>query len=208
MPTKNTERALSILRDPSNFQWIVIPVLLIVLYIYAQEYKKKNWNGIAAGLTYMLLDIAAEVGNSLFFYVTQYAPLWATPSGTSFQVLIGLNVELLFMFSLMGLVTSKFLPEQKDKKYRGVNNRIIAAGIFAVFSLFIELILNVIGALTWDYWFWNAQCPLVIFGYFSFFLITFWIHDIENTRKKFKIVGIIALISLVPLFFFIGLGII
>ncbi len=208
MATKNAEKALSILRDWSNFQWILIPLLLVVLYIYAQEYKKKNWNGIAAGLTYMLLDISGEVGNSLFFYVTQYAPLWATPGGTSFQVLIGLNIELLFMFSLMGLVTSKLIPEQKDKKYHGVNNRIIAAGVFAVFSLLIEISLNVIGALTWDYWFWSAWCPLVIFGYFSFFLITFRIHDIEDTSKKFKLVGIIAMISLIPLVVFIGLGII
>ncbi len=116
MATPNTEQALSILRDTSNFQWYVIPLLLIVVYIYANEVEKQNWNVIAAGLTYMFLDTLAEVGNSVFFAITQHAPLWGAPGGTAYLILIGLNIELLFMFSLMGLVSSKFLPEEKEKK--------------------------------------------------------------------------------------------
>jgi len=208
MATPNTEQALSILRDTSNFQWYVIPLLLIVVYIYANEYEKQNWNVIAAGLTYMFLNTLAEVGNSIFFVITQYAPLWGAPGGTTYLILIGLNIELLFMFSLMGLVTSKFLPEDKEKKYFGVNNRIIIAGILAVISLFIEICLNLAGALTWDYWFWSIGCPLVIFGYFTFFLITFWVYDIEDINNKLKVVALIALITLIPLFLLLGLGII
>lgn len=208
MVSPNAENALSILRDTSNFQWYVIPLFLIVFYIYAFEYERKNWNGIAAGLTYLLLNTLAEIGNSIFFVLTQYSPLWAAPGGTAYLFLIGLNIELIFMFSLIGLATSKFLPENKERKYFGINNRIIFAGILAGISLLIESLLNVIGALTWDYWFWSINCPLVIFGYFGFFLITFWVYDIEDLHKKRKTVLIIALITLVPLFSLIGLGLI
>ncbi len=208
MATSNAEQALSILRDTSNFQLYVIPLLLIVVYIYANEFEKQNWDVIAAGLTYMFLDTLAEVGNSIFFVMTQYAPLWGAPGGTAYLILIGLNVELLFMFFLMGLVSSKFLPEDKEKKYIGINNRFIMAGILAGISLFIEICLNLAGALTWDYWFWSIGCPLVIFGYFTFFLITFWVYDIKDINKKMKVVSALALITLVPLFLLIGLGVI
>ncbi len=208
MVTSNTKQALAILRDFSNFQWYIIAIFLIVFYIYATEYKKQNWDGIAAGLTYLMLNTFAEIINSIFFVVTQHAPLWAAPGGTAYLFLIGLNIELLFMFCLIGLATSKFLPEDKEKKYFGVNNRILMAGIFAVVSLIFEICLNFIGALTWDYWWWSASCPLVIFGYFSFFLIAFWVYDIEDINKKRKVVLFLAMITLIPLFLLIGLGII
>ena len=208
MITPNAQQALSILRDISNFQWYIIALFLIVFYIYSTEYEKKNWNGIAAGLTYLMLNTFAEIINSIFFAATQYAPLWAAPGSTAYLFLIGLNIELIFMFSLIGLATSKFLPQDKEKKVFGINNRIIAAIILAGISLVIEVGLNLIGALTWDYWFWSIQCPLVIFGYFSFFLIAFWVYDIEDKRKKLKVVSCITFITLIPLFLLIGLGVI
>ena len=208
MVTPSAQQALSILRDTSNFQWYVIALFLIIFYIYASEYEKKNWNGIAAGVTYLMLNTFAEVLNSIFFFATQYAPLWAAPGDTAYLFLIGLNIELVFMFSIIGLATSKLLPKNKDKKILKLNNRIIAAGVFAGISLLIEVSLNIIGALTWDYWFWSIQCPLVIFGYFSFFLITFWVYDIEDNKKKKNVVILITIITIIPLFVLIGLGII
>ena len=37
MPTESTTRALAILRDGSRFAWHVIPLLALVLYVYANE---------------------------------------------------------------------------------------------------------------------------------------------------------------------------
>ena len=47
--------ALGILRDGANFQWYVIIMLIAVLYIYFSEAQKKNWKGIAAGLTVYMI---------------------------------------------------------------------------------------------------------------------------------------------------------
>ena len=53
MPTESSVQALSILRDGSQFQWYVIPLLVIVLYVYAVEIEKRNWNVLLAGLAHL-----------------------------------------------------------------------------------------------------------------------------------------------------------
>ena len=42
MPTASARQALSILRDAGQFQWHVIPLLLLVLYVYANEIERRN----------------------------------------------------------------------------------------------------------------------------------------------------------------------
>ena len=46
-----TQQALSILRNGATFQWYIIPLLMFAFYIYFNEYEKKNYKGIAAGLS-------------------------------------------------------------------------------------------------------------------------------------------------------------
>ena len=50
-----TQQALSILRSPDHFQWYVIPLLALVIYVYTNEISKKNWKGLAAGLSLYLV---------------------------------------------------------------------------------------------------------------------------------------------------------
>ncbi len=45
------QAALKILRSGENFQWYVITLLALVLYVYANEIRQRNWKGIAAGLS-------------------------------------------------------------------------------------------------------------------------------------------------------------
>ncbi len=45
-----TAQALDILRSGDAFQWYVIPMLALVMYVYANEYAQRNWKPIAAGL--------------------------------------------------------------------------------------------------------------------------------------------------------------
>ncbi len=46
-----TQKAINLLRNPESFEWYLIPILVFVVYIYFNEISKKNWNGIAAGLS-------------------------------------------------------------------------------------------------------------------------------------------------------------
>ncbi|NLB53975.1 MAG: hypothetical protein GX808_13710, partial [Syntrophomonadaceae bacterium] len=76
MPSESAAQALGILRDPSQFQWYIIPILLIVIYIYNVEIGKKNWSILFAGLALWGMDWFNEIWNALVFHFTQYAPVW------------------------------------------------------------------------------------------------------------------------------------
>ncbi len=54
-------RALALLRDGSHFQWYVIPLLLLVMYVYANEVERRNWSLVLAGLAFWLMDWFNEI---------------------------------------------------------------------------------------------------------------------------------------------------
>ncbi|MHB8157116.1 MAG: hypothetical protein ACYDEQ_06945 [Desulfocucumaceae bacterium] len=191
MPTESSLSALAILRDPSQFQWYVIPLLLVVMYIYNREIANKNWSLVFAGLALWGMDWFNEIWNGLVFHFTQYAPVWGAPGKTAYLILIGLNIEICFMFAIMGIATASVLPEDKRIKILGIPNRIFLAVAYSVASVFIEVLLNRAGALTWEYSWWSPGAPWLIFliGYLPFFVVSFWVYDMESVKKKAIAVG-------------------
>ncbi len=206
MPTDAASRALHILRDGSQFQWHVIPMLLVVLYIYATEIERKNWDVVFAGLALWGMDWFNEIWNGLVFHFTQYAPVWGTPGGSAYVILIGLNIEICLMFSIMGIVVAKTLPADRSVRVLGLPNRWFVALAAALFCVIIEYLLNAVGALTWDYWWWNRGTPWLIFlfGYLTFFVVAFWVHDMPTVRQKARTVGAILTFDLACLVLFAG----
>jgi hypothetical protein len=100
-------QALSRLREGSNFQWYVIPLLAFVFYVYTVEAEKRNWNLILAGLAFWGADWLNEIINSLVLRSTGYAPIWAEPGPTAYLILIGLNIETMFMFAVAGIIWTR-----------------------------------------------------------------------------------------------------
>ena len=43
-PTQAALDAMAVLRDGSLFKWYVIPLFALVVYVYAVEIEKRNWN--------------------------------------------------------------------------------------------------------------------------------------------------------------------
>ncbi len=84
MPTEYAQQALSNLRDTSGFQWYVIPLLVIVLYIYHDQIGRKNYSVVFAGLALWGMDWFNEIWNSLVFHFSGYAPVWAAPGETAY----------------------------------------------------------------------------------------------------------------------------
>jgi hypothetical protein len=205
--TEAARQALSILRDGSQFQWYVIPLFALVVYVYAVELERRNWNLVFAGLAYWGMDWFNEIWNGLVFHFTQYAPVWATPGKTAFLILIGLNIEITFMFAIAGIAFGKMLPRDKHMKVLGLPNRLLFAITGAIFCVFVEILLNSVGALTWDYSWWSARAPWLIFliGYLHFFLVSFWVHDMEKIRSKAIAVGTIFALDIVALVMFGGI---
>ena len=209
MITESATQALSILRDSSQFSWNIIPLLLIVIYIYFREAEEGNWSRILAALAFWGMDLFNEIWNSLVFHFSQFAPVWAAPGGdTAFLFLIGLNIEISFMFAITGIAATLALPKDKKMKILGINNRLVFAIVMSIMSVGVEIVLNHIGALTWEWSFWNAQTPYLIFliGYMPFYLVCYWVYDMECRKKQITIVASILTFDTIALGSFAGLG--
>ena len=207
MQTEAAAQALSILRDGAQFQWYVIPLFALTVYVYAVEYERKNWNLLFAGLAFWGMDWFNEIWNSLVFHFTNYAPVWGAPAKTAYLILIGLNIEICFMFAIAGTAFGKMLPQDKSIKILGIPNRLAIAIGGSVFCVIVEMWLNSIGALSWDYSWWNAGAPWLIFliGYLPFFLVSFWVFDMERLRKQAVTVGAIFAVDIAGLILFMGI---
>jgi len=204
MPTESAAQALSILRDGSLFQWYVITLFALVVYVYANEIERRNWNLAFAGLAFWGMDWFNEIWNSLVFHFTQYAPVWGAPGKTAYLILIGLNIEICFMFAIAGITFSKMLPPDRKARILGVPNRLFFAIVGAAFCVFVEVLLNAVGALTWDYPWWNVGAPwlIFVFGYLTFFLVSFWVFDMPTIRQKLNVLGIIYGVDILALIIF------
>jgi len=205
--TKAASEALAILRDGSLFQWYVITLFALTVYVYAAEVERKNWSLILAGLAFWGMDWFNEIWNGLVFHFTQYAPVWGAPGKTAFLLLIGLNIEICFMFAIAGIAFAKMLPAKKRLKILGLPNRLFFAITGSIFCVIVEIILNAVNALTWDYAWWGTKAPWLIFliGYLPFFLVSFWVFDMKSLRQKITTVGAIYAVDIVCLVLFVGI---
>lgn len=199
---------MSILRDGSHFQWHVIPILVIAIYIYHVEIGRKNWDIVFAGLALWGVDWFNEIVNGLVFHFTQYAPIWGAPAGTAYLIVIGLNIEICLMFLVMGVAVAQVLPRDRAMKLAGLPNRLVIACGFSVICVLVEIALNSIGALAWDYPWWSARSPWLIFlfGYLPMFLTASWVHDMPTVRRKATTVGFLYAFDAVCLAVFASWG--
>jgi len=202
----NALEALSRLRDGGNFQWYVIPLLAFVFYVYTIEAEKRNWNLILAGLAFWGADWLNEIINGLVLRFTGYAPIWGEPGPTAYLILVGLNIETMFMFAVAGIVWTKMLHPDKEFKYLGIPNRWAVAIGGSAFSVFVEYLLNSVNALTWDWPWWSRGMPLTIFlfGYLWFFVFAFWVYDMKDFKQKLRVVGTIWVADIIGLIVFSG----
>lgn len=185
-------QALEVLRQPQKtFLWYIVPLLLVVIYAYAKEVQKRDWNVFFAGLALWGMDLFNEIWNSLVFHFTQKAPVWGAPGKSALLILIGYNIEISFMFALMGLAAASMLPKDASRKILGIPNRLFFALVNTFFCVVVECVLNAFGVLTWEYSWWSIGAPWLIFliGYFPFFAVAFWVHDLNGISKKLAAVG-------------------
>lgn len=196
-----TEQALAILRSGDPFQWYVITLLALVMYVYTNEISRRNWKGIAAGLALYSVHWFYEILNALIQHFSGHA-LWTVPTGTAFLMLVGVGVELSFMFSIAGLVLSKLLPPDPRQKILGINNRLLFAIGNAAFFSIVEIFLAKTPAFAWVYSWWGAL-PVFITVYIPFFLAAFYVHDWEP-RKQVTFIGVFAALDVVMMVVFAG----
>ena len=199
--TEFTREAERLVRDPSLFKWYAVALLAFVIYAYATEVERGRWDIVAAGLAVWLADWFNEIVNALVLQATDRAPLWAATGPTAYQFLVGLNVEISFMFALAGIVYAKLLPPQ--------GGRLALALGLSVVSVAVELFLHATGTFHWEYWWWNTPFVLliVVFGYLWFYLYAAWVFDAPSARARWTRLGALAAIDvLMALVFGVGFG--
>jgi hypothetical protein len=207
--TDFTLRALRQVRDPHLFKWYAIPLLAFVVYAYATEVERSRWDAVAAGVAVWLADWFNEIVNAIVLHGTDRAALWTTTGPTAYQFLVGLNVEIMFMFALAGIVYAKLLPADRKTRILGLPNRFALALGLSITSVAVELFLHATGTFHWEYWWWNvASFPIIIlFGYLWFYLYAAWVYDAPSPRARWTRVGGLAAIDLaMGLVFGVGLG--
>jgi hypothetical protein len=197
-----TEQAMNILRNGSTFQWYFIPLFAFVVYIYFNEIERKNWKGIAAGLSLYATHWFFEIINALIQHFSGHA-LWTVPSGTSFLLLVGVGWELSMMFAVAGVIFSKILPKDPEMKILGINNRIIIAVANAAIFSIIEIFLAGTPAFHWVYPWWGAL-PVFITVYIPFFLMSNFAYDWKPGTQK-RVIGSLIGIDIIAMILFAGL---
>ncbi|MCE5282281.1 MAG: hypothetical protein LLG93_09300 [Deltaproteobacteria bacterium] len=213
MPTPASQAALNGLRDLSTLHWYVIPLLAIVIYIYTIELKKARetgrWDAIFAGLAVFGMDFFNETWNGWVFHFTNYSAVWTTPGETALRTLVGWNIEIMFMFTIAGIIYYHTLPDKQEERILGIPNRWFWAVAYSAFCVFVECLLNIGGHLVWEYPFWKLSFGgiwlIFLVGYFPFFAAANLVIARKTNHRK---LGAIGLIYSVPILMnLIGKGI-
>ncbi len=146
-PTLEAER---LVRDASQFKWYAVTLLALIFLAYANEFERGRLDIVAAGFAVWFADWFNEIINAIVLHVTNRAPLWATTGPTAYQFLVGLNVEICFMFALAGIVYVKLLPRDRAARLLGIPNRVAVAIGLSLVSVAVELCLHSTGTFHWD----------------------------------------------------------
>jgi hypothetical protein len=201
--TDATVQALNGLRDLSMLKWYVIPLMAIVFYIYTKEIKLArqagDWNAVLCGATILGVDFFNETWNGWVMYLTQRSAFWTTPGDTALRTMVGWNIEIIFMFAILGIIYYHTLSESTREKILGLPEMWFWAIVYSAFCVFVECLLNLGGHLVWEYPFWNLSLkgiPLIfLFGYFEFFCACIWVITRPNLKTK---VGLVVFFYSVP----------
>ncbi len=203
--TEATVRALTGLRDLTMIKWYVIPLLAIVFYIYTREIKEAkatgNWEAVLSGLTIFGMDFFNETWNSWVMVLSGRSAFWTAPGDTALRTMVGWNIEIMFMFSIMGIIYYHSLTPGKNVKILGLPEKWAIAVFFSAFCVFVECLLNKGGHLVWEYPFWERtpQGVILIFliGYFHFFLASIFVMHLKTMRGKLTAIGVIYAVAVV-----------
>ena len=196
--TQATLQALQGLRDLSMVKWYIIPLLAIVFYIYTKEIKEArktgDWNAVFAGATIFGVDFFNETWNGWIMHLTQRSAVWTTPGDTALRTMVGWNIEIMFMFTLLGIIFYHTLTG-KNIKILGIPEKWFWAVVYSAFCVFVECLLNIGGHLVWEYeyWYlsWKGVWLIFLFGYFHFFFFANIVIGLSTIKKKIIAVSII-----------------
>jgi hypothetical protein len=202
--TPVTRQAEAALRATGHFNWSTITLLGLAVYVYAVEVERSNWDAVLGGLAFWLMDWVNEIVNALVLHFNGHQALWTVTGDSSFVILIGLNIEISLFFAINGIVFAKLLPADRRARILGLPNRWALAIGLSLVSVGVELLLHADGVFHWYYWWWNvASFPvIVVFGYLTFYVVAFWVHDMPQRARQLRVVCSLAALNLAAVLVF------
>ena len=203
--TEATIQALDGLRDWTMIKWYVIPLLALVFYVYNKEIRLArttgNWDAIFAGLAVFGMDFFNETWNGWVMALTQRSAFWTTPGDTALRTMVGWNIEIMFMFSILGIIYYYALSESTTEKVMGIPEKWFWALAYTIFCVFVECLLNYGGHLVWEYPFWHRTIAgvwlIFLFGYFHFFCAAILVISLKTIKSKIITVSVIYSVPIV-----------
>lgn len=113
------EQAMQCPSDPVfGLKWYIVPLFVIWLFLIVNEIRQKRFSVVFGAAAFWLWDVFNETWNAMV-YATTGQPVWGTTAagGSALQILVGYNIEISFMFFILGMLTCKLL--KTSERYEG-----------------------------------------------------------------------------------------
>lgn len=115
------EQAMQCPSDPVfGLKWYIVPLFVIWLFLIVNEIRQKRFSVVFGAAAFWLWDVFNETWNAMV-YATTGQPVWGTTAagGSALQILVGYNIEISFMFFILGMLTCKLLKTSEGYEGEG-----------------------------------------------------------------------------------------
>lgn len=115
------EQAMQCPSDPVfGLKWYIVPFFVIWLFLIVNEIRQKRFSVVFGAAAFWLWDVFNETWNAMV-YATTGQPVWGTTAagGSALQILVGYNIEISFMFFILGMLTCKLLKTTEGYEGQG-----------------------------------------------------------------------------------------
>lgn len=115
------EQAMQCPSDPVfGLKWYIVPLFVIWLFLIVNEIRQKRFSVVFGAAAFWFWDVFNETWNAMV-YATTGQPVWGTTAagGSALQILVGYNIEISFMFFILGMLTCKLLKTTEGYEGQG-----------------------------------------------------------------------------------------
>lgn len=115
------EQAMQCPNDPVfGLKWYIVPLFVIWLFLIVNEIRQKRFSVVFGAAAFWLWDVFNETWNAMVYAMTGQ-PVWGTTAagGSALQILVGYNIEISFMFFILGMLTCKLLKTTEGYEGQG-----------------------------------------------------------------------------------------
>jgi len=205
--TPHAQAAAESLRNPDHFQWYILCLLAAAVYAYIAEYRKGNYDAVLSGLLFITGDFIWEICNSLLLHATGTAPLWSVSGPSACTIVVGVNAEILILFSFAGLAFGHLLPTDRTRRMSVLPEWLTIALLSGTFCMGVEIMLNRIDVLHWDLRFWGKWPHLwsIYLNYTIPFVAISWAKYYISRKARLRLVLIFLIVDIAGMIVFSSL---